>query len=185
MRKKPECNNSGFLFAINFETKRKICQIFLHLKTRQSKTMEDTIKIYLADDHQILLDGIQVLLQTIPNFEVVGLSLSGASLYQEVIDSKAEILIEKELIKVDSISMEYFIELLKEVKEFYKKNNFTKISTDSLKNFKYIYNILVLEYIKSDVINFKSNDSSGSSGSSDSSKQKSDHVIDVELADET
>lgn len=99
--------------------------------------------------------------------------------------SKAEILIEKELIKVDSISMEYFIELLKEVKEFYKKNNFTKISTDSLKNFKYIYNILVLEYIKSDVINFKSNDSSGSSGSSDSSKQKSDHVIDVELADET
>jgi hypothetical protein len=52
-------------------------------------------------------------------------------------------------------------------------------------DFKYIYNILVLEYIKSDVINFKSNDSSGSSGSSDSSKQKSDHVIDVELADET
>ena len=49
-------------------------------------------------------------------------------------------------------------------------------------DFKYIYNILVLEYIKSDVINFKSNDSSGSS---DSSKQKSDHVIDVELADET
>ena len=93
MRKKPECNHSGFLFAINFETKRKICQIFLHLKTREPKSMEDTIKIYLADDHQILLDGIQILLQTIPNFEVVGLSLSGASLYQEVIDSKAEILI--------------------------------------------------------------------------------------------
>jgi hypothetical protein len=93
--------------------------------------------------------------------------------------AKAEILIEKELIKTDSISMDYFLELLKEVKEFYKKNNFTKISSDCLKNFKYIYNILVLEYIKSDVINFKSNSSSGSS------KPKSDNVIDVELADET
>ena len=31
--------------------------------------------------------------QTIPNFEVVGVSLSGANLYQDVIDSKAEILI--------------------------------------------------------------------------------------------
>jgi hypothetical protein len=45
-------------------------------------------------------------------------------------------------------------------------------------DFKYIYNILVLEYIKSDVINLKSS-------SSGSSKSKSDNVIDVELADET
>ena len=55
--------------------------------------MEDTIKIYLADDHQVLLDGIHVLLNTIPNFEVVGFSLSGTDLYQEVIDTKAAILI--------------------------------------------------------------------------------------------
>ncbi|MBP6425906.1 MAG: response regulator transcription factor, partial [Flavobacterium sp.] len=55
--------------------------------------MEDTIKIYLADDHQVLLDGIHVLLNTIPNFEVVGFSLNGTNLYQEVIDTKAAILI--------------------------------------------------------------------------------------------
>jgi DNA-binding NarL/FixJ family response regulator len=55
--------------------------------------MEDTIKIYLADDHQVLLDGINVLLNTIPNFEVVGFSLSGTKLYHEVIDTKAAILI--------------------------------------------------------------------------------------------
>ena len=52
----------------------------------------------------------------------------------------------------------------------------TIINSDCLKNFKYIYNILVLEYIKSDVINLKSNGSSNT---------KSDNVIDVELADET
>ena len=55
--------------------------------------MENTIKIYLADDHQVLLDGIHVLLQTIPNFEVVGFSLNGTNLYQEVSDTQAEILI--------------------------------------------------------------------------------------------
>jgi DNA-binding NarL/FixJ family response regulator len=55
--------------------------------------MSDKIKIYLADDHQVLLDGIQFLLNTIPDFEVVGFSLNGKNLYEEVISSKADILI--------------------------------------------------------------------------------------------
>jgi len=55
--------------------------------------MSDKIKIYLADDHQVLLDGIQFLLNTITDFEVVGFSLNGKNLYEEVISSKADILI--------------------------------------------------------------------------------------------
>jgi DNA-binding NarL/FixJ family response regulator len=47
--------------------------------------MSNKIKIYLADDHQVLLDGIQFLLNTIPDFEVVGFSLNGSNLYEEVI----------------------------------------------------------------------------------------------------
>lgn len=68
--------------------------------------MEQKIRIYLADDHQVLLDGIHFLLKTIPNFEVVGFSLNGNNLYQDVIDSNAAILIldlnmpEKDGIKV-------------------------------------------------------------------------------------
>lgn len=55
--------------------------------------MKNTVRIYLADDHQVLLDGIHILLKTIPNFEVVGFSLNGNNLYQNVIDTNASILI--------------------------------------------------------------------------------------------
>ncbi|MDI1304036.1 MAG: response regulator transcription factor [bacterium] len=51
------------------------------------------IRIYLADDHQILIDGISSLLQTIPDFEVVGFSLNGKNLFDEVIQNKIDILI--------------------------------------------------------------------------------------------
>lgn len=51
------------------------------------------IRIHLADDHQILIDGIRTLLHTIPVFEVVGFSLNGSSIFNEVTDNKSDILI--------------------------------------------------------------------------------------------
>lgn len=51
------------------------------------------IRIHLADDHQILIDGIRTLLHTIPIFEVVGFSLNGSSIFNEVTDNKSDILI--------------------------------------------------------------------------------------------
>ena len=51
------------------------------------------IRIHLADDHQILIHGISSLLQTIPNFEVVGFSLNGANLFNEVTQNKTDVLI--------------------------------------------------------------------------------------------
>ena len=51
------------------------------------------IRIHLADDHQILIDGIRTLLHTIPAFEVVGFSLNGSSIFNEVTDNKSDILI--------------------------------------------------------------------------------------------
>ncbi|KAF2333829.1 response regulator [Flavobacterium daemonense] len=64
------------------------------------------IKIHLADDHQVLIDGLTNLLQTVIDFEVVGSSLDGNSVYDDVIQDNAEILIldismpEKDGIKV-------------------------------------------------------------------------------------
>jgi DNA-binding NarL/FixJ family response regulator len=55
--------------------------------------MMPKIRIHLADDHQILIHGISSLLQTIPNFEVVGFSLNGANLYNEVTQNKTDVLI--------------------------------------------------------------------------------------------
>ncbi len=64
------------------------------------------IKIHLADDHQVLIDGLTNLLQTVPNFEVVGNSLDGTTVYEDVLQNKADILVldismpEKDGIKV-------------------------------------------------------------------------------------
>lgn len=50
-------------------------------------------RIHLADDHQILIDGIRTLLNTVPDFEVVGHSLNGSTLFHEVTENKSDILI--------------------------------------------------------------------------------------------
>jgi molecular chaperone DnaK len=90
--------------------------------------------------------------------------------------SKADILFEKQIISENSVASSYLSELLKESKELYKLNNLTKLSLDCIKNFKYIYSILVLEFVKKNLM---------SSNSSKSSKNASDNIIDVELADES
>jgi DNA-binding NarL/FixJ family response regulator len=55
--------------------------------------MTKKIKIHLADDHQVLIDGMRFLLHTIPAFEVVGFSLDGSFLFDEVKANKTDILI--------------------------------------------------------------------------------------------
>jgi DNA-binding NarL/FixJ family response regulator len=55
--------------------------------------MTPKIRIHLADDHQILIHGLSSLLQTIPNFEVVGFSLNGTNLFDEVTQNKTDVLI--------------------------------------------------------------------------------------------
>jgi DNA-binding NarL/FixJ family response regulator len=55
--------------------------------------MKTKIRIHLADDHQILIDGISTLLQTISNYEVVGFSLNGTTIYDDVTKNKSDILV--------------------------------------------------------------------------------------------
>jgi DNA-binding NarL/FixJ family response regulator len=55
--------------------------------------MENTIKIHLADDHQVLIDGILAVLKTKPNFEIVGFSLNGENLVEKVARNHADILV--------------------------------------------------------------------------------------------
>ena len=75
--------------------------------------MLQKIKIHLADDHQILIDGIRTLLHAIPVFEVVGFSLNGSALFNEVSNNKSDILIlDLNMPKKDGIEV---------IKEFSKK----------------------------------------------------------------
>lgn len=55
--------------------------------------MTQKIRIHLADDHQVLIDGLTNLLQTVNNFEVVGNSLDGTTVYDDVIKDNADILV--------------------------------------------------------------------------------------------
>ncbi|MBN8567051.1 MAG: response regulator transcription factor [Flavobacteriales bacterium] len=55
--------------------------------------MSKKIRIYLADDHQVLIDGILAVLKTNPKIEVVGYSLNGMNLVDTVHQKKADILI--------------------------------------------------------------------------------------------
>lgn len=55
--------------------------------------MENKIKIHLADDHQVLIDGILAVLKTNSDFEVVGFSLNGEGLVDRVIRNKADVLV--------------------------------------------------------------------------------------------
>jgi DNA-binding NarL/FixJ family response regulator len=55
--------------------------------------MEAKIRIYLADDHQVLIDGMFAVLKTNPLLEVVGYSLNGEDLIDKVCNVKADILV--------------------------------------------------------------------------------------------
>ncbi len=42
--------------------------------------MNQKIKVHIADDHKILIDGVIALLNTEDNFEIEGYSLTGSKL---------------------------------------------------------------------------------------------------------
>ena len=55
--------------------------------------MSEKIRIHLADDHQVLIDGMLAVLKTNSKFEVVGRSLNGLDLVTTILSNSADILI--------------------------------------------------------------------------------------------
>jgi molecular chaperone DnaK len=150
----------------------------LSVSAREEQTgQEQSIKIegasVLARDEvsQMIKDAEENALFDKSKKSVVNITYELDNLF-----SKADLLFEKQIISENSVASTYFLELLKESKELYKANDLTKLSADCLKNFKYVYSILVLEFVKKNLM---------SSKSSNSSKNSSDNIIDVELADES
>jgi len=60
---------------------------------RFKSIMTHKTRIHLADDHQVLIDGLTNLLRTVSDFEVVGNSLDGISVYEDVIKNNTDILL--------------------------------------------------------------------------------------------
>lgn len=55
--------------------------------------MREKIKVYLADDHQMLIEGMKAVIKTNTDFEVVGFSLNGVNLIDNAIEAKTDILV--------------------------------------------------------------------------------------------
>lgn len=55
--------------------------------------MDKKIKIHLADDHKVLIDGMLSMLKTNNCFEVAGFSLNGENLYEEVLSNQSDVLV--------------------------------------------------------------------------------------------
>lgn len=75
---------------------------------------KETIKVHIADDHQILIDGIVAVLKDEKNIKVDGFSLNGEDLIQWLESNKADVLIlDINMPKKDGI----------EVLTYFQKNN--------------------------------------------------------------
>jgi DNA-binding NarL/FixJ family response regulator len=105
--------------------------------------MDEKIRIHLADDHQVLIDGMKTLLHTVSNFEVVGFSLDGSRLFEEVTDNRTDILVlDISMPKKDGIEV---------IKEFFKKGFPCKViilsSYDDLKIIKEVMKLGASGYL--------------------------------------
>jgi len=105
--------------------------------------MTQNIRIHLADDHQIIIHGIQNLLNTVPHFEVVGFSLNGNSIFEDVTKNHADVLVlDISMPEKDGIEV---------VKEFSEKGFPCKViilsSYDDLKLIKEIMDLGVSGYL--------------------------------------
>ena len=99
--------------------------------------MSQKIKIHLADDHQVLLDGLSNLIITNPNYAITGYSLDGTNLVDKVCKEKAGILImDINMPNVDGL------EVLKEFAE--KKPPFHIIVLSSYDDLKLIKEVMKL-----------------------------------------
>ncbi len=55
--------------------------------------MDKKIHVHIADDHQILIDGVKAVLNLEPNIEVVGFSLNGTQVIEWFQEKSADVLI--------------------------------------------------------------------------------------------
>ena len=55
--------------------------------------MGKLITVHIADDHQILIDGVKAVLNIEPDIEVIGFSLNGSQVVEWFAENKADVLI--------------------------------------------------------------------------------------------
>lgn len=105
--------------------------------------MAHKIRIHLADDHLVLIDGLINLLSTVSEFEIVGSSSNGLNIFDEVTANNAHILVlDLSMPEKDGIEV---------LKEFQQKGYPCKViilsSYDDLKIIKEVMNLGASGYL--------------------------------------
>ena len=78
--------------------------------------MDKKITVHIADDHQILIDGVKAVLNIEPNIEVIGFSLNGMKLLTGIKRMTSDVLIlDINMPELDGI------EVLKRLKDLKKR----------------------------------------------------------------
>ncbi len=86
--------------------------------------MEKKITVHIADDHQILIDGVKAVLNLEPNIEVIGYSLNGKEVVSWFQEKEADVLIlDINMPELDGI------EVLKRLKDFKKRPEIIVLSS--------------------------------------------------------
>lgn len=86
--------------------------------------MDKAITVHIADDHQILIDGVKAVLNLEPNIEVIGFSLNGIQVVDWFKDHYADVLIlDINMPELDGIGV------LKNLKKFKKRPEIIVLSS--------------------------------------------------------
>ncbi len=104
---------------------------------------KEKIKVHIADDHQILIDGIIAVLKSENDIEVVGYSLDGVQVLEWFQNNKADVLVlDVNMPKLDGI------EVLKELnKQSIEQNTIVLSSYDDVKLVKEVLKIGAMGFL--------------------------------------
>jgi len=99
--------------------------------------MEDSITVHIADDHQVLIDGVKAVLKFEKDIDVIGFSLNGNEVLDWFTDNYADIL----LLDINMPEMDG-IEVLRKIKQLENIPNVIIMSSyDDIKLVKEVLNL--------------------------------------------
>ncbi len=67
--------------------------------------MEDHVKIFLVDDHQMFLDGLESLLKDVDNLHIVGKAANGIEALEKINDSIDIVLMDVSMPEIDGVEL--------------------------------------------------------------------------------
>src|SRR5438093_8336149 len=95
----PECLEARCIFNLSQDAERRSRQGYLYLKWRREHHLSDAhdspplIRVLLADDHELLRQGLKLLLQLHPEMQVVGEARTGREAVEMALSLRPDVVV--------------------------------------------------------------------------------------------